>query len=529
MLRIDIQNPLSDFQMFKVDIATILSGQDIAFGGDESFAFDVNQDGTEATVVQFAPFLEQNRLTITGRNLTLSSDGSSLTGGHVSGFGYHKSGEPGSGDADISGVNLAATVLQGYIDDAVNGADRAASIVQLQDELFDNRPQKIIGSAFDDNIQGGHADDVIHAGGGNDFIFASEGNDTIYGGAGRDVLDLSQVSPPVATTSGLTAQDGGGSAGSAQAPNPDGVSVDLFLGVIGFYTNKYLDHIVGIEDVNLTNFADLATGNGAGNSFSGGGGDDTISGKGGNDTIDGQDGNDVLAGNGGNDAIIGNEGNDLIHGNAGNDSIQGDLDAFPGLIGKDTIYGGAGNDTIHGDSGRDLIFGGADNDLIDGGGGKDLIEGGSGKDIIHGEGGADEINGGANNDKLYGGNGPDAIHGGGGNDKIHGGIGNDALSGGLGNDVIDGGAGNDVETGGSGDDTFAFNAAVSQGIDEITDFSGGDEILIHAQSFADVMFLAHTDGTAVVEYGNGSISVDSVDVHDLHAVQSGGDVVIGLV
>ena len=308
MLRIDIQTPFYDYNMFKSQIADILLGQ------DSLCQFDVNQDGTEVTVAEYSPYIEAN-LTINGTGFTVSGDGLSLTGGHVSGFGYHEPGATGA-NADIRHVNLDATALQGLI-------EGATSVAQLQDDLFDNQPQMIIGSPSGDYIQGGHAADIIHGGGGGDFIFASEGNDTIYGGGDKDILNYSLLT------------------------NDGGVTVDLRMHTASI--GNFMQKIFGFGLISLTPNADTATGNAAGNIFAGDAGNDTISGKGGNDSIDGQDGNDVLAGNGGNDTILGGEGNDLIHGGAGNDCIQGDLDAFPSLIGNDTIYGGAGSDAIHGD------------------------------------------------------------------------------------------------------------------------------------------------------------------------------------
>jgi VCBS repeat-containing protein len=146
-----------------------------------------------------------------------------------------------------------------------------------------------------------------------------------------------------------------------------------------------------------------------------------------------------------NQTILGTPGNDTLTGNAGNDTISGDA-------GNDTIFGGAGNDTIFGGSGNDTIFGDAGNDTISGGSGDDRIFGGSG------------------------------------NDTLTGGSGNDTLTGGNGNDLLVGGIGKDTLTGGNGSDQFLL--ASKEGIDIITDFSKGTDLIALSRglSFAQLSF-----------------------------------------
>ncbi|TNC95896.1 MAG: Integrins alpha chain, partial [Rhodocyclaceae bacterium] len=65
-----------------------------------------------------------------------------------------------------------------------------------------------------------------------------------------------------------------------------------------------------------------------------------------------------------------------------------------------------------------------------------------------------------------------------GNDKLLGGEGNDILFAGAGHDHLFGGGGNDVFTGGSGKDRFVIQSL--SGIDTITDFNHGEDILVFA-------------------------------------------------
>ena len=60
--------------------------------------------------------------------------------------------------------------------------------------------------------------------------------------------------------------------------------------------------------------------------------------------------------------------------------------------------------------------------------------------------------------------------------------GNDTINGGAGNDILIGGAGNDTLTGGAGNDQFVFNK-ITEGLDQITDFSLGDHVDFSASAF----------------------------------------------
>ncbi len=111
-------------------------------------------------------------------------------------------------------------------------------------------------------------------------------------------------------------------------------------------------------------------------------------------------------------------------------------------------------------------------------------------DSVFGLDGNDEIDSGGGNDIVYGGNGNDDIFGNDGNDVLIGGAGNDILSGGEGDDNLFGGAGADVLTGGEGEDTFAFDFADVGLVDEITDFTVGE----------DTIFIQGAGDNATVEY-----------------------------
>jgi Ca2+-binding RTX toxin-like protein len=168
-----------------------------------------------------------------------------------------------------------------------------------------------------------------------------------------------------------------------------------------------------------------------------------------------------------------------------------------GTLRNETIFGTPGNDTLTGDAGNDTISGDAGNDTISGGAGNDTISGGSGNDTLTGDAGNDTISGGSGNDTVFGSSGNDTLTGGSGNDTISGGSGNDTLTGGSGNDTLTGGNGNDLLVGGIGKDTLTggngsdqFLLASKEGIDIITDFSKGTDLiaLSGGLSFAQLSF-----------------------------------------
>ena len=100
-----------------------------------------------------------------------------------------------------------------------------------------------------------------------------------------------------------------------------------------------------------------------------------------------------------------------------------------------------------------------------------------GDDIVSGTAGDDSIDGLGGNDTLTVSGGTDTLFGNGGNDSLLGGSGNDRLRGGSGADTLNGGGGNDRITGGDGaGDIFQFGPAPI-GIDEITDFTPGEDTI----------------------------------------------------
>lgn len=169
-------------------------------------------------------------------------------------------------------------------------------------------------------------------------------------------------------------------------------------------------------------------------------------------------------------------------GTADNDVILGTAygDTLAGGDGKDQIAGGAGNDRITGGDGNDILIGGAGADHIDGGAGRDLLryDNAVTVDLLDaslntGDAAGDVI---TSIEQFRGSHLGDAFYGSEGADVFDGMAGDDILVGRAGDDLLIGNAGDDTMTGGAGADEFRY-AAFGDGIDRITDFTRGEDVI----------------------------------------------------
>ena len=185
------------------------------------------------------------------------------------------------------------------------------------------------GFAANDTIVGDDAfatggDDTVNAGIGNDIIITGRGFNLVDGGGGIDTIDyrfpmtniVGGVAYPVALSVNLsTVVDPTGATGPASS------YMDIGTPVIS--TPVLRDFLVGIENVNGSNYDDRITGNALNNRLNGFTGNDVILSAAGNDVINGGIGNDHLNGGAGNDTIIGGDGTDRLLGGPGADVMAG--------------------------------------------------------------------------------------------------------------------------------------------------------------------------------------------------------------
>ncbi len=367
-----------------------------------------------------------------------------------------------------SGVTV---VIQSGAASGGDGADLLDGIENLIGSAFDDAlngylgANRLDGGQGNDTMNGFGGDDVLLGGQGDDALTGGAGNDQIDGGEGNDTADYATASGAV--TASLLAGSSSGAAG--------------------------VDAIVGIENLAGSVFDDVLAGDGGNNRLAGAAGDDVLTGGVGNDTLIGGDGIDtasyadaasgvtVVIQSG---AASGGAGTDVLD---GIENLIGSAfdDALNGHTGTNRLEGGLGNDTINGFGGDDVVLGDEGDDALTGGAGNDQINGGEGNDTADyytasgavtvsltsntssGAAGVDalvsieNLKGSAFGDSLTGDAGANTLDGAAGNDTIDGAGGDDRLMGGSGSDTLSGGDG--VDTADYSNATGAVTASLATG------------------------------------------------------------------
>ena len=251
-----------------------------------------------------------------------------------------------------------------------------------------------------ENVVGSYYDDVIEG---------STGKNVIDGGLGNDTVSYRTSSNSVA------------------------LNLSLGWGQIG---DAFQDTYISIENIIGTEHAsgDGLTGDNNNNRIEGLGGNDVIYGLGGDDTLLGGEGTDWIEGGDGNDYVSGGEGANHLDGGDGIDTL--DLNPSYGGIGAigpgvtvdmvagtvdgldqdgttianfEWVRGTSFDDTLLGDGAVNILQGFGNNDQINGRGGGDFLDGGDGRDTVNGGSGDDFISGGRSRDTLIGGGDSDVF------------------------------------------------------------------------------------------------------------------------
>ena len=215
----------------------------------------------------------------------------------------------------------------------------------------------VVGSNFDDFIEGDDSSNGLFGNAGDDRIFGrgsgsfrsseedvlagDDGDDLLVGGAGADVTSYAGIPVPV--------------------------TVDLAAGTA---SGQGSDELHGIEGIWGSEDDDVLRGDDARNQIVGGLGNDELRGRQGVDIA-------VFA------DVRGPVTVDLASGDAtgaGNDTLAG-IEAVWGTSGDDTILGDGADNVIEGRGGADELAGRAGDDVLDGGDGADQADGGAGEDV----------------------------------------------------------------------------------------------------------------------------------------------------
>jgi Ca2+-binding RTX toxin-like protein len=257
-----------------------------------------------------------------------------------------------------------------------NGGAKGDSIV-ISDQVFtpaelrggnegaDEPGDQIFGGSGNDSIFGEDGEDALFGGGGNDKLEGGNGEDLLNGGKGADTLDggadFDIVSYYKDAVAGVT------------IINSDGA----LQGTKGEATG---DRLIGIEQIEGTEYKDSIEGDELNNVIEGFGGDDYLSGG---------NGDDVLIGGLGGDKLVGGEGSDWTSYYSSQAGVVVNLATGKASGGEATGDKLTSIENVGGSIYKDILTGNSENNYIDGFFGGDIIKGSGGADTIVGGGGVD--------------------------------------------------------------------------------------------------------------------------------------------
>ena len=235
---------------------------------------------------------------------------------------------------------------------------------------------KFIGSGQADTLTGTPSADSLSGAGGDDTIVGGAGADSVAGESGDDQLT------PGDGDDGAVSGGAGVDAVRYADGRASGVTVDLGDAGPDGGAADGAEHLVEVENVIGTAFADTLIGDGATNLLFGEAGDDLLQGEGGADTLTGGDGTDTgsYADRGTGEPVS------ASLDATSNDGAPGEGDLISGDV--ENLLGGEGADTLLGSATANLLTGGGGADDITGGDGQDILLGAAGDDTVRARDGA---------------------------------------------------------------------------------------------------------------------------------------------
>jgi Ca2+-binding RTX toxin-like protein len=368
----------------------------------------------------------------------------------------------GSGNDTASYENASGGVIANLTDNANNIGDAR------QDTYFN--VENLRGSAFGDLLVGTDSDDNVIEGGG--------GADVMIGGLGSDTASYEHAATGVIAN--LT--DNANNIGDATG--------DAYGGIENLRGSRFGDLLVGFDNTNGTDGANIIEGGGGADIMIGGLGEDTLSYEhsgagvfvnlttnsgsfgdaegdvfGGFEDIRGSRFDDILVGDAGNNVLEGGGGADALIGGGGNDTASyahASASVFANLTNSAFNTGDAAGDVYNN---IQNLTGSAFDDVLAGNDNDNVIEGGAGADALIGGGGVDTASYAHASGTVFV-SLSDPINGNGGADargdtynsieNVIGSAYSDFLSGDAGNNVLEGGGGADTLVGEAGIDTASY-------------------------------------------------------------------------
>ncbi len=367
----------------------------------------------------------------------------------------------GGGGSDTVSFDGDPDTETGVIVDLTAGTGRGAD---AQGDGYQN-VENVDGTPFDDVLYGSLVANVLSGRGGNDRLYGGFDNDILAPGTGSDRVDGGLGWDTVRY-------------GDLEA----GIWLDLSRGItrildIDGIPTGYVDHLISIENVEGTAFADMIMGDHKDNLVLGTPGHDRIDLGDGRDRVDytGMEGDrgvwiDLNEWNPGelpliSPAVTGDQ-DYLLQWIRNVEELRGsgNPDRLYGSDQADTLFGGSGSDLIHGRGGDDVILGSGQGDTIDGGEGEDTLDYRNMGVGIHASlstGIAAALDRFSNIENLTGSLFDDELQGDDGANVLYGHFGLDVLTGNGGDDTFLGLGDGDLMIGGSGQDTADFRKAVT--------------------------------------------------------------------
>ena len=459
--------------------------------------------------------------TLTGdstRNELNGGDGDDTLDGGAGSLGDILNGGKGSDTVSYASATAGVALNLGTGGGAAAGG---AGDDATGDEYIDI--ENVMGSNFDDTIQGdaqanmisgGLGNDTLNGGGGNDILSNIGSGQHIYnGGEGQDTVTYAYFGTAVNVNLGSTDQNTNGAGGQ-----------EVF--------NSIENLIGGNKDDNLT-------GDSGKNVLSGGEGNDILSGAAGDDTLYGGGGNDTLFGGLGADEFNGGIGTDIAdYSNAATtnttqqtgitvdlaNQVQGQGRGTGEALGDsfssiETVRGSAFNDTFFAQSSATYFQGAAGVDTVSyvssstvdtlvltvdltTKGSNGLADGDTYENIENIVGSA------VNQNKLLGNSVDNELTGGNFNDVLDGRAGNDSLKGAAGNDVLIGNGGTDTLDGGSNDPTRI-----------VTNYEAVAGEILNFRLAGDVVSYAYSGQAVAVNLANGTGTISTSDQDSLTGIE----------